>query len=204
MATRSKVYLALSIVLVLILSACNLSGAPSEEDIAQTATAALTQPPSRTPLSTSGVPTTIPLTQQVTQQRTNPPTFVFPTAIVVVPTRVVFPTSVPPPVFPTAVSAPVSIVMLSPVPGNVVAGNVQILGSATHPQFLQYQVEFGPDPNGANLWYPATPAITSPVTNGLLGIWNTTSIPDGRYQLRCHHLASDERAARHLEHDQHP
>src|SRR5689334_1342660 len=108
MATRTKVYLALSVLLVLVLSACNLSGAPSEEDIAQTATAALTQPPSRTPLTTSGVPTTIPLTQQATVQRTNPPTFVFPTAIVVVPTRI-NPTSVPP---PTAVSAPVSIVML--------------------------------------------------------------------------------------------
>jgi PKD repeat protein len=81
---------------------------------------------------------------------------------------------------------PVSIYILSPVPGNVVSGNVQVIGSATHPQFLQYQLEYGPDPNASNLWFPITGAIQSPVTNNLLGIWNTRSgaVPDGSYQLR--------------------
>src|SRR5262249_31599353 len=79
---------------------------------------------------------------------------------------------------------PVSIVILSPVPGNIVAGNVQILGSAIHPQFLQYQVEYGPDPNPSNLWFPATSAVTTPILNGLLGIWNTTTVQDSKYQLR--------------------
>ncbi len=67
-----------------------------------------------------------------------------------------------PQVFPSSTPLPVSIVILSPVSGNVVAGNVQILGSAIHPQFLQYQVEFGPDPNPGNLWFPATTAVTTP------------------------------------------
>ncbi|MFN8560605.1 MAG: PKD domain-containing protein [Anaerolineae bacterium] len=179
MATRRFFLAVLAIVFALAVSACNLAGAPSEEQIAETATAAVTTQPSRTPASTSGVPTTFPVTQP-----TPLPSFTFPTAVVVVPTAIQFPTSVPPAVFPTNTPLPVSIVILSPVPGNVVAGNVQILGSASHPQFLQYQVEYGPDPNPGNLWFPATSAITNPVLNGLLGIWNTNTVQDSRYQLR--------------------
>ncbi len=172
-APRNRGLLALLVLLAVIVSACNLSGAPSEEQIAQTDTALATVPPTRTPQSTNGIPTTFPVTQFPNQ-----PTFVFPTSIVVVPT------GIPPQVFPSSTPLPVSIVILSPVSGNVVAGNVQILGSAIHPQFLQYQVEFGPDPNPGNLWFPATSAVTSPVLNGLLGIWNTTTVQDSRYQLR--------------------
>ena len=172
-APRNRGLLALLVLLAVIVSACNLSGAPSEEQIAQTDTALATVPPTRTPPSTNGIPTTFPVTQFPSQ-----PTFVFPTSIVVAPT------GIPPRVFPSSTPLPVSIVILSPVSGNVVAGNVQILGSAIYPQFLQYQVEFGPDPNPGNLWFPATSAVTSPVLNGLLGIWNTTTVQDSRYQLR--------------------
>jgi len=179
MATRRYVFLALTILVALIVSACNLAGAPSEEQIAQTATAAVTEQPTWTPVSNSSVPTTVPVNQP-----TSLPTFQFPTAIIFAPTQVFIPTSAPPITFATNTPLPVSIAILSPVPGNIVAGNVQILGSAIHPQFLQYQVEFGPDPNPNNLWFPATSAVTTPVLNGLLGIWNTTSVQDGRYQLR--------------------
>ncbi|MCX9078892.1 MAG: PKD domain-containing protein, partial [Candidatus Methanoperedens sp.] len=64
------------------------------------------------------------------------------------------------------------------------AGAVQVLGSAIHPQFLQYQLEFGPDPNPSNLWFPATGIVQTPILNGLLGIWNTTAVQDSSYQLR--------------------
>jgi PKD repeat protein len=70
------------------------------------------------------------------------------------------------------------------VPGNVIAGNVQVVGAATHPNFLQYQVEVGPDPNPSNLWYPITAAIQTPVINGILSIWNTTTVSDATYALR--------------------
>ena len=179
MATRRNVFLALTILIALVVSACNLAGAPSEEQIAQTATAAVTDQPTWTPVSSNGVPTTVPVNQP-----TSLPTFQFPTAIVVVPTRIFIPTSAPPVTFPPNTPLPVSIAILSPVPGNIVAGNVQMLGSAIHPQFLQYQVEFGPDPNPNNLWFPATSAVPTPILNGLLGIWNTTTVQDGRYQLR--------------------
>jgi len=100
----------------------------------------------------------------------------------------VFPTSVaavPPPI-PTNTPLPLSIVIVSPQPGNVVSGNVQVVGSAIHPNFLQYRLEFGPDPNPNNLWFPVTGIVQTPVLAGNLGIWSTTSgsTPDGTYQLR--------------------
>jgi PKD repeat protein len=159
--------------LALVLSACNLSSNPERQlELTElpTSTGLLT----RTPLATGAVPTTLPLTP-ISQLPTSQPLRV-PTTIALPPTIAPF--------YPTTTPLPISIVILSPIPGNVVAGNIQVLGAAIHPQFLQYQLEFGPDPNPGNLWYPATGIVQAPILNGLLGIWNTTSVQDGIYQLR--------------------
>jgi PKD repeat protein len=74
--------------------------------------------------------------------------------------------------------------ILSPIPGNVVSNNVQVLGSAIHPNFVQYQLEYGPEPNPNNLWYTIGAPRQTTVLNGVLGIWSTNTIPDGTYQLR--------------------
>jgi PKD repeat protein len=178
--------LLLALLLALIASACNLGSSDSAQQVTLTGAQTGTVLPTRTPITT-GAPTTLPLTSTgptglpTLLRPTNQPTSsgagggVFPTRVVVLP---------PTQVFPTNTALPVNIVILSPVPGNVVAGNVQVLGAATHPQFLQYQLEYGPDPNPGNLWYPATAAVQQPVLNGLLGIWNTTATPDGTYALR--------------------
>ena len=75
-------------------------------------------PPTRTIIPTGGVPTTLPITQIA------PPTsqslVLPPTSISLPPTFAQFPTNTP---------TPISIVILSPIPGNVVAGNVQVLGA---------------------------------------------------------------------------
>jgi PKD repeat protein len=152
--------------------ACNLvSGDPTAE-VLPTLSDILTQtqPPSRTPQTTSGAPTPLPGVTLPAQT---------------VPTQVLFvPTAVRPPSLPTPTQLPISIVILSPVPGNVIAGNVQIVGAATHPNFLQYQIEVGPDPNPSGLWYTITAAIPTPVINGTLSIWNTTTVADGVWALR--------------------
>ncbi len=173
----------LVLVLALMLVGCNLSGSPQQQEpLSGTQTVESALLPSRTPASTSGLPATAQI-----------PTF-FPTSITfpTQPVIVVIPTSVPPVVLPPT-TFPINIVILSPIPGNVVAGNVQVLGSASHPQFLQYQLEYGPDPNPGNLWYPATAPQFAPVLNNILGIWNTTIIPDGRYQLRLRVYLRDGR-----------
>ena len=157
----------LGIIVVMIVAACNL-GAESQ------ATATLT--PSQTPTSSPTTSATVRIpTQLPTPWVIFPPTTIVRTVIVQIPTPI--PTAVPPPV-------PIRIAITSPVPGSIVSGMVSVIGSALHPQFLQYQVEFGPDPNANNLWYPVTSMIFTPVNNGVLGSWNTTSVQDGAYLLR--------------------
>ncbi len=96
--------------------------------------------------------------------------------------------------FPTLPSAPTlpsrypnNIQIVSPVTGSVAQGVYPVFGSASHPDFIQYALEYGPDPNPGNLWYPITPqAVTVPVINNVLGSWNTSRVSDGSYQVRLH------------------
>ena len=112
-----------------VLAGCNLSNSP-EQQLALTEIPTNTSAPTRTLISSNnGLPTTLPITQVA------PPTS---QSLVLPPTSV----SIPPTfaAFPTITPTPISIVILSPIPGNVVAGNVQVLGAAIHPLFLQYQL----------------------------------------------------------------
>lgn len=141
----------------------------------------------REPLAVTGSPTATTTPTAIEDDRSGvivPTPLPFPTplsGIVTVPTAAVV---VPVPGQAQNTAAPVNIAILSPAPNMVVSGAVQVIGSASHPQFLQYQLEFGPDPNPGNLWYQATNTVQTPVTNGLLGVWNTLPIQDGTYQLR--------------------
>jgi len=170
---RSWLLLVILATTILFISACNL-GAPESDQVeitnAPTNTGAA---PTRTLLptgsaSTSVAVTSIPLPtlpQQVTNAVQLPPT------------------SNP---IPTSTNLPTSILILSPLPNNIISGNTQILGSAIHPEFLQYRVEFGPEPNPNNLWFPITGVVQTTVLNSVLGVWNTTTsaVPDGNYQVR--------------------
>ncbi len=168
---RSMLLSILILLVASVIGGCNLSSTDATQEINLTTEPTTTQQPTRTRQGTGTAPTALPLL-------TLTPTTVRPTSVVILPptSQVILP--------PTNTPLPVNIAILSPPPGSVVAGNVQIVGAASHPQFLQYQIEYGPDPNPSNLWYPATSAIQSQVFNGLLGIWNTTVTPDTTYQLR--------------------
>ncbi|MGQ9908854.1 MAG: PKD domain-containing protein [Candidatus Flexifilum sp.] len=165
------------------LAACNLTTSdPIVEPIARTGTpvsglqTATSVGPTPSPLATVGFPTLIGSTLRPLQF----PTAVMPAAISasVLTSSVIAAT-------PAVTSVPVNIAIISPVPGSTLSGgNVQVLGSASHPDFLQYQVEFGPDPNPNNLWYLVTNPVLQPVQNGLLGIWNTLGLSDSTYQIR--------------------
>ncbi|MBK8135454.1 MAG: PKD domain-containing protein [Chloroflexi bacterium] len=169
MASRRLVLFTLLLLTSLMLASCNLSGEPEQEITltnVPTSTPTLSQP------STLGVPTGV----QVTTLPILTPG-VFPTSIAFIP-----PTALG--VIPSVTPSTISIVILSPISGNVVSNNVQVLGSAIHPNFLQYQLEYGPEPNFNNLWYTIGAPRQSTVLNGVLGIWSTNTIPDGLYQLR--------------------
>ncbi len=78
----------------------------------------------------------------------------------------------------------------SPTQGEVVTGSVNITGTATHPQFARYEVAFAYDPNPTDTWFEIQPPSTHQVTDGILAVWNTTSITDGNYMIRLRVFSS--------------
>lgn len=175
MQKRSKglILLVFGLILSLFtLSACNLGSAPQEPITQATATSA-----------------TQSAQVEVTEREGGVTVFPTLTAIPFSTQSFVF---VPPnPPQPTNTPAPISIVIISPLQGNVVAGTVQVVGSASHPNFLQYRLEYGPQPNLNNQWFSITGIVQTPVLGGPLGLWSTQSIPDGFYQLRLRVFLQD-------------
>lgn len=80
-------------------------------------------------------------------------------------------------------------VITSPQSGEAVRGSVQISGSALHPAFLRYEMYFTVEP-GEN-WVFIGEARTNPVSNGVLGVWETGGLPDGNYSLRLRVVRQD-------------
>src|SRR3990172_9865931 len=66
----------------------------------------------------------------------------------------------------------------------VLHGQFRIYGTATVPGMTSYYLEFRPlvdpiTPAGDEVrWIPATLPTRNPVLNGVLGVWDTTPIPD--------------------------
>ena len=78
----------------------------------------------------------------------------------------------------------------SPTQAQVVTGSVNITGTAAHPQFARYEVAFAYDPNPTDTWFEVQPPSTHQVTDGILAVWNTTSITDGNYMIRLRVFSS--------------
>jgi hypothetical protein len=83
----------------------------------------------------------------------------------------------------------VAAVITSPQSGEAVRGSVQISGSALHPAFQRYELYFTVEP-GEN-WVFIGEARTNPVSNGVLGSWETGGLPDGNYSLRLRVVRQD-------------
>ena len=73
-------------------------------------------------------------------------------------------------------------IISAPATGSVLRGQVPIQGTAKHPGFTGYQVGYAPEPNPSGEWTFFANGQEQ-VENGQLGIWDTTSIPDGAYKL---------------------
>ncbi len=175
MKSPMRLWWALMLILLLVLSACG--GEEDGEEDAPTPPSQVTR--TRTPVVGGGnTPTPLPTAQgfvsatplQATSSSGSQPTQVG-----------AAPTALATSAFPNALG------ITSPVSGSTVRGNIAVFGSASHPQFVQYALEYGPDPNPSGLWYPITTVpITSIVLNNALGVWNTTAVRDGSYQIRLH------------------
>jgi len=75
-----------------------------------------------------------------------------------------------------------------PSDGSTLSGQVEIQGTATHPNFNSYGVLYatGTHVTGDTAWQLDTPIawnVRSMVVNGVLGTWDTTQVPNGQYVL---------------------
>lgn len=76
-------------------------------------------------------------------------------------------------------------VIASPTEGSTIAGVVAITGTVTDPDLRSYQLEYAADPTLASIpWTPVQGAVSQAVQGGVLGAWDTTMVPDGRYIIR--------------------
>jgi hypothetical protein len=89
----------------------------------------------------------------------------------------------------SALAAPLSQeprpVLAQPEQDATVRGVVQLIGSATHPQFHRYELYYVPWPIPSDqAWVFIGDAHYQQQPLGLLGIWDSRSVPDGTYALR--------------------
>ena len=93
-------------------------------------------------------------------------------------------TAMPPGLTPTTLAVgcvPGQINISSPKPGDEIKGSVELKGDANIPNFGFYKYEYAP--LGTEAW-AAIEASRTPKTDGELGPWDTSSIPQGDYQIR--------------------
>ncbi|MGD2144310.1 MAG: hypothetical protein PVF54_07525 [Anaerolineae bacterium] len=72
-----------------------------------------------------------------------------------------------------------------PTDGTTVSGEVEVKGVALHPNMDFYQVRYapGPGPTGESQWRDFAIVEGEQIENEVLGVWDTTQIPDGQYTL---------------------
>jgi hypothetical protein len=76
---------------------------------------------------------------------------------------------------------PEQIMITSPQPGDVVKGSIDIVGTASVPNFGFYKYEIAP--MGTQSWATIS-AAREPQQDEKLGTWNTASLTNGEYFLR--------------------
>jgi hypothetical protein len=71
----------------------------------------------------------------------------------------------------------------APISGQAVQGSVVILGSTEQDGFFSYEVDFSYVKDLTQVWFLVQES-TTPVQDGILAVWDTTTITDGEYSLR--------------------
>jgi hypothetical protein len=79
-------------------------------------------------------------------------------------------------------ATPPAPVIASPLFGLPVRGQVEVRGTAADPRFAVYRVEARPA--GAPSWDPPLATSSTQAANAALATWDTSSLPDGDYDLR--------------------
>jgi len=79
-------------------------------------------------------------------------------------------------------SAPV-LVITSPQAGQVLQGNVSIMGTVPADGFVSGEVSYAYAQAGIETWFLVA-SLTQPVTEDVLAKWDTSTISDGDYQIK--------------------
>jgi hypothetical protein len=79
----------------------------------------------------------------------------------------------------------------TPKAGDPLFGLVSIQGTASNPNMQRYILEFDSQDNDVDRWFLIAGPITQQVRDGVLAQWNTSAIPDGRYQIRLRVVLRD-------------
>jgi hypothetical protein len=74
--------------------------------------------------------------------------------------------------------------LTSPQPGEVVTGLVTLRGTADHPAFNRFEVQFAYADDETDTWFSIGEPVDTPVIDGRLALWDTAGITDGDYTLR--------------------
>ncbi len=84
--------------------------------------------------------------------------------------------------------------VVSPKPGDVLVGKVNITGSTDVLDFQSAEVSFRYEGDTGDTWYLIQQS-SDPVKDGALAVWDTSTIADGSYRLRVSVILSDNRTA---------
>lgn len=96
------------------------------------------------------------------------------------------------PVFGAPTSQEARPIIAQPGEGAAVRDVVQIIGTATHPQFQRYELYYAPYPVPSDQsWIFVGDAHNNQQPLGLLGTWDSRSVPDGNYALRVRVVKAD-------------
>jgi hypothetical protein len=71
----------------------------------------------------------------------------------------------------------------SPQSGDILRGQIQILGSMDYPTFASAELAFSYASDSGDTWFPIQ-TFSQPLTDSNLAVWDTTSVTDGDYNLR--------------------
>ncbi|MBN2149381.1 MAG: hypothetical protein JW726_18480 [Anaerolineales bacterium] len=82
-----------------------------------------------------------------------------------------------------AQNSPFQVTITSPVPGQALQGAVPIYGSSNQPRFQNAELSFGYAIDTTDTWF-LIQRSPSPVIEGILAQWDTTTITDGNYNLK--------------------
>jgi hypothetical protein len=85
-----------------------------------------------------------------------------------------------------------------PATGDNVAGVVTILGSASSAEFDHFELFFSYDPDPTDTWFPIGDPVSTQVSFGRLGLWDTTKITAGTYALRLTVTLTDGSVIQHV------